>query len=303
MIGGIAPFTYLWSNGATTQDISLLSAGNYTVVVKDSTGAMVSRSFEVGQPLALTFDSLPTDTTQNASNDGKIIITPRGGTAPYNAQIISGPSNTFIPTGNFSFSVQFTGLVPGNYIIEVTDSSSPTQSYQNTAYIVINEPAALVVPTPVIINNTCNGGNTGKITINPSPSGGVGPYSFKWRDGSNNIIATTRNIEFLFADTYSVEVIDAINQTLTYNNLIVSEPTAITFSETHTAHTANNADGTIQLTASGGFGILIYSIYIGNVQQGVSNFTGTFTGLAAGTYTAKVVDDNNCEKIINTIII
>jgi hypothetical protein len=302
MIGGIAPFTYLWSNGATTQDISLLTAGNYTVVVKDSTGAMASRSFEVKQPLVLTFDSLATDATQNASNDGKIIITPRGGTAPYNAQIISGPSNTFIPTGNFSFTVQFTGLVPGNYIIEVTDSSSPTQSYQNTAYIVINEPAALVVPTPVIINNTCNGGNTGKITINPS--GGVIPYYIKWRDSSNAIIDTINmTTENLVAGTYSVEVIDAVNQTVTYSNLVVTEPIVITFSETHIAHTGVNSDGSIQLTASGGVGLLTYSIYIGNVQQGVSNFTGTFTGLAAGTYTAKVVDDNNCEKIINTIII
>ena len=301
IIGGISPFTYLWSNGAITQDISLLTAGSYTVTVKDSSGMKVSRSFEVGQPIALTFDSTATDATQNASNDGVILITPRGGTAPYDAQIISGPSNTFIPTGNFSFSAQFTGLVPGNYTIEVTDSSSPTQTYQNASYIVINEPAALVVPTPVIINNSCNGDNTGKITINPS--GGVAPYSFKWRDGSNNIIAITQNIEFLFADTYSLEVIDAINQTVTYTGLIVTEPSAIVFTETHTAHTGSNADGTIQLTASGGVGLLIYSIFIGNVQQGVSNFTGTFSGLAAGTYNAKVVDDNNCVKTISTIII
>ena len=307
IIGGISPFTYLWSNGASTQDISLLTAGNYTVTVKDSSGAKVSRSFEVGQPIALTFVSALTNATKNASNDGKILITSMGGTKPYNAQIISGPSNTFIPTGDFISSAQFTGLVPGNYTIKVTDSSTPTQSYQNASYIVINEPAELVVKTPVIINNICNGDKKGSISV--SPTGGVIPYSYKWTEkmpeieDSEVIIGVSDSIKNLIAGTYSLEVKDAVNQTVTLTGLIVTEPPLIVLTETHIAHTGVNSDGSIQLTASGGVGVLYFSIYIGSVQQGTTNITGTFSGLAAGTYNAKVVDDNNCVKTISTIII
>jgi len=39
--GGSGSYTYLWSNGATTQDISGLSAGTYSVVVTESNGCSV----------------------------------------------------------------------------------------------------------------------------------------------------------------------------------------------------------------------------------------------------------------------
>ena len=94
-----------------------------------------------------------------------------------------------------------------------------------------------------------------------------------------------------------------MNQTVTLTGLIVTEPPLIVLTETHIAHTGVNSDGSIQLTASGGVGLFAYSIFIGNIQQGVSNVTGTFTGLAAGTYNAKVVDDNDCAETISTIII
>ncbi|MCH8330171.1 MAG: T9SS type A sorting domain-containing protein, partial [Bacteroidetes bacterium] len=46
--GGTLPYTYLWSEGSTTEDISSLSAGTYSVVVTDSAGCMDSISFTVG---------------------------------------------------------------------------------------------------------------------------------------------------------------------------------------------------------------------------------------------------------------
>src|SRR6185436_5450504 len=52
--GGNSPYTYLWSNGSTTQDISGLTAGTYTVTITDSKGCIATKSGTVTQPPALS---------------------------------------------------------------------------------------------------------------------------------------------------------------------------------------------------------------------------------------------------------
>ena len=42
--GGVTPYTYLWSNGSTTKDISDLAAGNYTVTITDANTCSVTQS-------------------------------------------------------------------------------------------------------------------------------------------------------------------------------------------------------------------------------------------------------------------
>ncbi|MCF8298435.1 MAG: HYR domain-containing protein, partial [Saprospiraceae bacterium] len=52
--GGCVPYTYNWSNGATTQDINGLSAGIYTVTIKDFNNTVFTTSFTITEPPLLT---------------------------------------------------------------------------------------------------------------------------------------------------------------------------------------------------------------------------------------------------------
>ncbi len=51
--GGIPPYTFNWSNGAMTEDVSELKAGNYTVNVTDTNGAKKTASITLTEPTKL----------------------------------------------------------------------------------------------------------------------------------------------------------------------------------------------------------------------------------------------------------
>jgi hypothetical protein len=68
--GGTAPYTYVWSNGATTQDVSGLVAGNYSVTVTDANSCTAVLSKTISQPTPLNLGALPTHPTCPGATDG-----------------------------------------------------------------------------------------------------------------------------------------------------------------------------------------------------------------------------------------
>jgi hypothetical protein len=81
--GGTGPYTYLWSNGATTASISGLTAGPYSVTVTDSHGCQSSCTTTVGQPNPLSIIAVPTNALCNGSSNGSVNATASGGVGPY----------------------------------------------------------------------------------------------------------------------------------------------------------------------------------------------------------------------------
>ncbi len=110
--GGTPPFTYTWSNGATTEDLSGLSGGTYSVSITDPNGCFSSITATITEAPALAEVGSATDETMVGANDGTITITSvTGGIPPYTISWA---------TGQTTFGIS--NLPPGNYIGVITDS-------------------------------------------------------------------------------------------------------------------------------------------------------------------------------------
>jgi hypothetical protein len=112
VIGGTSPYSYLWSNLQTTEDISGLAAGWYTVTVTDVKGCSTSGSWEVLQPTAISISETITHQSCPAITDGAVDIEVSGGYSPYSYLWSNG-----------STLQDISGLSAGTYTITVTDAT------------------------------------------------------------------------------------------------------------------------------------------------------------------------------------
>lgn len=110
--GGMSPYSYVWSNGEETQEITSLVPGTYSCVITDAAENAVTVEYSVAAGAVVTGAGTSTDETTLGSNDGAIDYTPAGGTAPYSFDWDNG-----------SDTEDLTGLAPGVYCVISTDSN------------------------------------------------------------------------------------------------------------------------------------------------------------------------------------
>lgn len=107
--GGMPPYAFQWSTGATTEDISGVGAGTYSVTVTSSDGCILSQVLTLTEPAALT--TTVSSTPEMSGNDGSATVTPSGGNGGY-AYLWSNGQTTQTATG----------IAAGTYSVTVTDS-------------------------------------------------------------------------------------------------------------------------------------------------------------------------------------
>jgi hypothetical protein len=165
--GNSDPVSYLWSNGATTQTISGLSAGTYTVTITETPTCTATASYTVTEPPVMDVTCSSTDATTNGGSDGTASVTASGGTPPYTYLWNTGATTSSI-----------SGLVAGTYSVTVTDAKGCTAECSTT----VNEPgcnlSASADGTPV----SCNDGSDGTATA--TPTGNNGAVTYLWSNGA-----------------------------------------------------------------------------------------------------------------------
>lgn len=264
--GGWQPYTYTWSNGATTQTITGLPAGTYSVTVIDIDLAVAVGSINITQPPQLGVNVFGESQICGLAPDGKATAVPYGGTPPYAYLWNTGGT-----------SAQITGLPQGTYTVTVTDAKGCTTVGSTNVYF---WDEGLWV-TPMGVNVTCFGQANGSATA--MVMSGTPPYTYQWSNNGGNV----PTINNLAPGVYTVTVTD-VNQCTHAASVTITQPTQVQVTTNSTAALCG-LTGTATATVSGGTGAYTYQWSNGSTQPTIN--------VGTGTYTVTVKDGNNCAAV------
>ena len=284
---GNPPYTYLWSNGGTTDSISGLTAGTYSVSVTDDTGCSVSKGTSVIEVLPVGFGSFTSVNPSCEGNDGEITITVTGGTEPFYYSGSNGNTNI-----TFDRSYTFTNLTSGIFNVQVTDAGLCSFTNSTT----LSPTGGLSVLSVSKTNSFCDN-NGGTITINLF--GGSPPYTYTLDnpDGSS-VNYTVNNSSYVFNNlsggTYQVTISD-LGPCEHIEEVTISDESVFEIETLTTGTTCNGSDGSVTIeVSSGATSPFLYQINGQSITTGLTSHT--FNNLTSGGYTATVTDNTGCAQ-------
>ncbi|MBI5540479.1 MAG: T9SS type A sorting domain-containing protein [Bacteroidia bacterium] len=272
--GGTPPYTYIYSNGATSQSINNLAGNtNLQVTVTDANQCTKNNYIYIGinTPIIVNYSATPSSCT---TPTGSVTLNINGGTLPYSIVWFTSP----LQTGS-----SIINMPAGNYSFKVTDAVGCERT--GTAIIY---PLSDFYSNPSAISPTCPINNNGSITL--FGNGTEPPFTYLWSNGAN-----TSTISNLSPGYYICTITDNIGCTFTRcQNLILLSPVHIGFNVT-AATCLYNHDGSITANPTGG--TPPYSFSWSNGQN-----TATINGLEKGFYWCNVIDANGCSKWEQTYV-
>lgn len=267
-------YTYNWSNGASTEDIANINAGNYTVTVSAGGSCTANATFSVANN---TNPPVPTANTTAAScgqPNGAIDlnVTPTG-------------TYTFL-WSNGSSTEDLSNITGGNYTVTVTS----TDGCSNLISVVVEDNIIPIIITGSLLPNTSCTSSNGAIDVSLDPPGA---YSFLWSNG-----ATTEDIINIPAGTYSITATQGIGCQSSASFVIDDNFTTILITGNTTPNTScSQPNGAIDISI-GTPGSFMYLWSNGQTTEDLQQLPG-------GTYSVTVTGDDGCTNtatfdIINT---
>jgi gliding motility-associated-like protein len=295
--GGVTPYTYLWSNGATTPDLNNVPDGIYNLTLTDNNGCIESLSVTLTEPSLLGISYGTTNVTCGGFNDGTATAIPSGGT----------PGYTYIwdATANSQTTVVATNLGSNTYSVTVTDLEGCTAT-ANGIFVYPGTPVdSADIPLAIITGVLdCDLNPVGVLEINTTNN-----YTYLWSNG-----ATTRSVNALPEGVYSVTVTNNLGctyvQTAAINSPFV--PTVNPFIVSAGLTTTTVVSGTV-VNINGGndqsFQGVTYNwttpgtdVTIGTATAHATTATGTTTGSYALTLTATANDSTACQDTGSVVL-
>jgi hypothetical protein len=279
---GTAPYMYNLNGGIWQSSTSFggLTAGTYTLNIRDTKGCTASTIFTITQPSGIAFNSILTTNATCGQANGAFTCNATGGVSPLQYKLNSG---SFVSSGTFS------NLNAGSYNLTVKDANGCTV----TTTVFVNSSAGPSLTAPNSTNVSCFNGSDGSITL--SSTGGTGTVQYSINNGVT--YQTSGVFNGLSAGTYLCSVRDNAG-CLSLGSVVITQGQELNLSAISTKPTCfGENDGSISVVSTGGTGSSSYSLNGINYQS-----ASTFTDLVAGTYTVYVRDITSCIKTLSVVI-
>lgn len=263
---GISPYSLLWSNTQTTDTVSSLFPGTYTVTATDHNGCTASAATHIVAVTPLQATAGGNNINCFATATGEAWVQASDGQVPYQYSWT-----------NSAVTDTITGLTGGTYNVTVTDAGGCTAG----ATVTITQPASAFTTSCITSPITCFGYSNGMAWANSS--GGTAPYHYLWNNGQS-----TDTLSNLSAGTYILTATDNAGCAETVTTIIPAPNPQLTISFDSVNELCNAGNnGSASAIVIGG--TTPYSFHWSNNQSSAS-----VTLLTAAAYNLTVTDSLGC---------
>ncbi|MEK7413704.1 MAG: hypothetical protein AAB263_10370, partial [Planctomycetota bacterium] len=286
------PFTFAWSNGASTQNVANIPAGTYSVTITGTNGG----TKELG-PVLVSQPTFPVSVEL-------VQTTPAGCNGILGSAEVYGQGGT----GNINFlwnngtnTPQNYNLLPGTYSVTATDVNACTASLAN---IIVQEALLPIAEANAPSGITCTNST---VTLDGDGSTIGGSIYYLWTTANGHIVSGANTLSNCVVDqagNYTLTVSDGVSTCSASATTVVGANTTAPTANAGPAGALNCTASSLNLSGSGSTGSnfsYLWTTVGGNIVSGATTLTPLVN--AAGSYTLKITNSaNGCTSTSSTSV-